>query len=123
MESPLFLSSTTLVGDPVVNTAGDGLGELHDIMLDTASGRIAYGVVGFGGMLGIGTKLFAVPWSAVSIDTENKTLVIDVDRETLEAAPGFDPDHWPQPGDGVWSQMYRHYGYEPYWEDPAPPLA
>ncbi len=123
MEAPLFLSSTTLVGDPVVNTAGDGLGELHDIMLDTASGRIAYGVVGFGGMLGIGTKLFAVPWSAVSIDTENKTLVIDVDRETLEAAPGFDPDHWPQPGDGVWSQMYRHYGYEPYWEDPAPPLA
>ncbi|CAN5426947.1 hypothetical protein BH24ACT7_BH24ACT7_17250 [soil metagenome] len=123
MDAPLFLSSTTLVGDPVVNREGDKLGELVDIMLDTSgSGRIAYGVIGSGGILGMGKKLFAVPWSAVAVDTDNKALVVDVDKDTLDAAPGFDPDHWPQPGDGVWAQMYRHYGFDPYWEDPAPPL-
>lgn len=33
-------------------------------MLDLEGGRIAYAVLSFGGVLGVGNKLFAVSWSA-----------------------------------------------------------
>ncbi len=63
------LSASTLTGDRVRNAAGEDLGKVEEIMLDVPGGRIAYAVLSFGGMLGIGDKLFAVPWSALRLDT------------------------------------------------------
>ncbi|MDE4957568.1 PRC-barrel domain-containing protein, partial [Francisella tularensis subsp. holarctica] len=57
----LILSSTSLIGDDLVNYNGENLGEVKDIMLDTNTGEVAYVVVSFGGFLGMGVKLFAVP--------------------------------------------------------------
>ena len=59
-------------------------------MLDVPSGRVAYAVLSFGGFLGMGEKLFAVPWSALTLDTVNKRFVLDVTKERLKDAPGFD---------------------------------
>ena len=64
-------------------------------MLDTATGKVCYAVLSFGGVLGIGSKLFAVPWNALKLDTEEKHFVLNVDKERLENAPGFDKDNWP----------------------------
>lgn len=93
--TPEFLSATTLIGDDVKNHDNDSLGKLKDIMINTVDGTIAYGVVSGGGTLGIGKKLFAVPWSALSINGEHKNLILDVSKHRLKDAPGFDEDDWP----------------------------
>jgi hypothetical protein len=64
-------------------------------MVDVPSGRVAYVVLSFGGILGMGNKLFAMPWSAARVDEDRKCLILDVDKRTLESAPGFDKDNWP----------------------------
>jgi hypothetical protein len=112
------MSSSSLVGDRVVNNAGEDLGKMHDIMLDVPTGRIAYAVLSFGGVLGIGNKLFAIPWGRLTLDEDRKEFRLDVDKETLERAPGFDKDNWPDMADPTWGgQIHSHYGVRPYWED------
>ncbi|MDR3397444.1 MAG: PRC-barrel domain-containing protein [Pandoraea sp.] len=96
---PSLMGADTLVGNSVCNEHGEALGDIKEIMLDVHAGRVSYAVLSFGGFLGMGKKLFAVPWQALKLDTENKCFVLDVDKERLEAAPGFDPDHWPDMAD------------------------
>jgi sporulation protein YlmC with PRC-barrel domain len=113
------LSATSLVGDKVVNSAGEDLGKLDELMIDLQTGRIAYAVLSFGGFMGIGNKLFAIPWSRLSVDEVNKRMILDVDRDLLERAPGFDKDNWPDMSDPSFgSQIYSYYGTEPYWDSP-----
>src|ERR1700689_5274512 len=84
------LSASTLAGDSVRNAAGEDLGNIDEIMIDIPSGRVAYAVLSFGGFLGMGDKLFAVPWSALKVDEDEKCFVLDLNKKTLESAPGFD---------------------------------
>jgi sporulation protein YlmC with PRC-barrel domain len=117
---PKVLSSSTICSDHVKNSAGEDLGKIEDLMIDLDSGRIAYAVLSFGGFLKMGNKLFAVPWEALKADTVNKQFILNVDKALLENAPGFDKDNWPDMADPTFgSNLYRHYGYKPYWEDVA----
>jgi len=115
-KTPRILSSSTVVGDKVRNLGGEDLGKIEDIMLDVNESRIAYAVLSFGGFLGMGDKLFAIPWEALSVDTEEKCFVLDVPKARLEDAPGFDKDNWPNMADRSWgSEIHAHYGRQPYW--------
>jgi sporulation protein YlmC with PRC-barrel domain len=112
------MSASTLTGDRVRNSAGEDLGKVHDIMIDVPTGRVAYAVLSFGGVLGMGNKLFAVPWTAFTLDEDEKEFLLDVDKTRLENAPGFDKDNWPDMADPSWrGEVYKFYGAEPYWED------
>jgi len=112
------LSASTLAGDSVRNSAGEDLGKVDELMIDIPSGRVAYAVLSFGGVLRMGNKLFAVPWSSLAVDEDEKCFILDVDRKTLESAPGFDKDDWPDMADTTWgARVFRHYGATPYWED------
>lgn len=112
-----ILSSSTISGDKVVNRTGENLGEIKDLMIDTESGRVAYAVLEFGGFMGLGSKLFAVPLNAMEVDTENHQFVFDQPKERLKDAPGFDKDHWPTFSDRTWgSKVHEYYGVRPYWE-------
>ena len=114
---PQIMGADTLVGDNVVNTLGEDLGEIKEIMLDISSGRVAYAVLSSGGFLGIGDRLFAIPWSALKLDPANKRFVLDIAKERLKNAPGFDKDHWPSMADPSWaSTLHDYYGSRPYWE-------
>lgn len=99
----------TLVSDVIESTRGEELGKLEHVMLDVPSGRVAYGVLARGGVLGLGARLFAIPWEAFTLDEERGCLVLDIDRETLERAPGFDHDHWPSMGDAAWASRVHDY--------------
>jgi sporulation protein YlmC with PRC-barrel domain len=88
------IRSREIIGKHVHNAEGEDLGVIDEIVLDMATGRVAYGVLAFGGVLGFGSKLFAVPWDALTLDGE--VLRADATREELAAAEGFDPDHWPE---------------------------
>jgi sporulation protein YlmC with PRC-barrel domain len=113
---PEVMGASTLSGDSVVDRNGESVGEIKEIMVDVPTGRVAYAVLSFGGFLGVADKLFAVPWSALTLDTDNKQFVLDVDKNRLKDAPGFDKDHWPSMAQPTWaSTVYKFYGVEPYW--------
>ncbi|MBI5440799.1 MAG: PRC-barrel domain-containing protein [Deltaproteobacteria bacterium] len=106
---PEVMGANDLVGDHVVNSKGERLGKIEEIMIDMGTGKVAYAVLSFGGILGIGDKLFAIPWSALRLDPANKQFVFDVDKERLDKAPGFDKDHWPHMADMKWAQEIHSY--------------
>lgn len=117
---PAIMAADTLEGDDVINTRGEDLGNIKDIMIDVPSGRVAYAVLSSGGFLGIGDKLFAIPWSALTLDADRKCFVLDVDKEKLKNAPGFDKDHWPTMADPQWaSEVHDYYGQRGYWTAPG----
>jgi len=112
---PKVMAADTLTGDKVVNGAGETLGEISDIMIDVPTGRVAYAVLSSGGFLGIGDKLFAIPWRALQLDPENHQFVLNVDKERLENAPGFDKDSWPSMADETWAnEVHSYYGSRPH---------
>jgi sporulation protein YlmC with PRC-barrel domain len=106
--------ASDIIGYDVENLQGEDLGDIKDIMLDQASGRIAYAVLSFGGIAGLGDKLFAVPWSALTPKTgEANTFVLNVDKEKLKNAPGFDQNNWPDMANPRWTaDIDRFYGVE-----------
>ena len=115
---PEVMDADTLIGDAVVNSSGEDLGKIEAIMLDVTSGRIAYAVLSFGGFLGMGSKYFAIPWAALTLDTDEKRFILGVSKDRLENAPGFDKDHWPSMADPTWAtELHSYYNVTPYWED------
>jgi sporulation protein YlmC with PRC-barrel domain len=113
----LVLSASSLKGDNVVNHQGEDLGKIEEIMIDLDRGRIAFAVLSFGGFLGMGDKLFAIPWQAFTVDTAQKRLVLNAKKELLEKATGFDKSNWPNMADSSWgATVYGYYGYKPYWD-------
>ena len=106
-----FIDTTTLVGKDVCNLKGESLGELKEIVIDARDGRVAYVVLSSGGFLSIGSRLFAVPWSALRLDTVSNGPILDVDKAFMEGAPGFDEEQWPDMADPAWvSQIHSYYG-------------
>ena len=119
---PKMLSTSAMEGDKIVNEKDENLGDIKDIMIDMQTGSVAYVVLSFGGFLGIGSKLFGVPLEALRKKPDEHAFILNVDKERLENAPGFDKDHWPGTQTGESYQdyvlnVYDYYGYEcPYRE-------
>lgn len=110
------LSAGSISGTPVKNLEGEDLGKIEELMIDLASGRVAYAVLSFGGLFGIGDKLFAMPWGALSLDQASEQILLDVPREQLENAPGFDKNDWPDFGELEFeTSIHEYYGVTPYW--------
>jgi len=108
---PRLMGAHTLIGNDVCNQNEEDLGDIKEIMLDVHSGQVAYAVLSFGGFLGMGERLFAVLWSALTLDTVNKRFVLGVVKERLNDAPGFDKDNWPDMHDPAWrNEIHTYYG-------------
>ena len=103
------LSASTIIGDSVRNGAGEDLGNIEDLMINIESGAVEYAVLSFGGFLGVGDKLFAVPLEAMQVDTEHHQFVLNESKDRLKNAPGFDKDHWPNHADPQWQRTVRDY--------------
>jgi sporulation protein YlmC with PRC-barrel domain len=74
---PALMGANTLLGNDVYNQDGQDLGDIKEFMIDMASGKIAYAVLSFGGLLGMGEKLFAVPWAALTLDTVKERFTLN----------------------------------------------
>ncbi len=110
MSKPI-LSSSSLTGNKVKNAQGESLGKIEDFMLDTERNCITYAVLSFGGFMGLGDKLFAVPMQALTLDTDDECFVLNVDKSRLEKAPGFDKDNWPDMANPAWANnIHSYYG-------------
>ena len=106
-----ILSAESIISDSVRNGQNEDLGSIKDIMIDTETGQVAYYVLSFGGFMGMGDKYFAIPAQAMSVDTENECMVLNVSKERLKDAPGFDKNDWPNMADsGFRDQIHGYYG-------------
>lgn len=111
-----ILATDTLAGDTVVNRQEEDLGTVEHLMIDVEKGRIAYAVLSFGGFPDTDDRLFAVPWSTLTVDTGERQVILNVDRKLLEQAPGFNRAHWPNMADRAWgSELSTYYEAKPYW--------
>jgi len=115
---PNIKSVSALGGVKVINKAGEKLGKIEDFTVDLATGRIVYAVLSFGGFI-VGNKLFAIPINALKLDLNKESFILDVDKERLENAPGFDTSSWPNMADPEWgTKVHSYYGVVPYDENP-----
>lgn len=106
-----------IIGTKVVNNVDEDLGELIEVMIDKNSGKVAYIVLESGSFLGLGGKLFALPWHSLKYDKQKECFILNIDKEKLKNAPGFDQDHWPDMADRQWGELvYQYYGASNYWE-------
>lgn len=90
-----FLRATYVLQSNIINTDGQRLGDIKEMVIDTDAGKVAYIVLAFGGVAGLGEKFFAIPWHALHQSAGLGTFTLDVDKDTLQEAAGFDKDHWP----------------------------
>lgn len=107
--SSQLIGADTFIGNSVYNHQDDSLGDIKDIMLDMRSGQVSYAVLEFGGFLGMGTKLFAVPWQALTLDTIEKHFILKINKDRLDDAPRFERDNWPDMADLIWAKSIHDY--------------
>lgn len=106
---PELMGAGTLIGNDVHNHKGEHIGDIKEIMLDMRDGRVSYAVLSFTAFLSTGEKLFAVPWDALTLDTEHKRFTLNVEKDRLKDAPGFDKSQWPDMADQTWQKSIQTY--------------
>jgi len=112
------IKASTMIGTNVSNPEGDSLGVIKEIVIEPRSFKVAYVVVSFGGFFRMSGKLFAMPLGLFRYDANKSEYILDLAKEKLEEAPGFDPEHWPSMANETWHrEVFDYYGYRPWWED------
>ncbi len=119
-----------LLGLNIQNAQGESVGEINDIVLDSRTGKVRYAAVTYGGFLGMGDKLFAVPFEAFKvqvdadevgdddIDSDDYVMVLNVTKQQLQGQQGFDQDHWPNMADSQWAaDLDKRYGVQRSMDD------
>jgi len=81
------IRASKVIGTTVKDSAGQRLGEVKDVVLDKESNSILFGVMSFGGVLGMGEKYHPVPWAALDYDRTENAYIINLTKEQLKAAP------------------------------------
>ena len=111
----IHMRASKLIGMSIQNPEGKGVGSINDLVLDVDTGRVHYAAVTYGGFLGIGNKMFAVPFEAFQFraarnNANERVLVLDVTQAQLEGSVGFDEDNWPNFADESFTKdLYRRY--------------
>ncbi len=93
------LTATSIIGDRVENLDGDNLGKIDNLMININSGSIEYVVLESGSFLGLGGKLFAIPFGQLYLNADKECFILNREKEYFESVPGFDKNHWPDTND------------------------
>jgi sporulation protein YlmC with PRC-barrel domain len=112
---PCFVhKASDLVGIKVRNPQDEDLGDIKELVINPETGEVEYAVLSFGGFMGMGDKLFALPWGVLEPvhnmkDGDKQHLVLSVDKERLKTSPGFPKDNWPDMNSPDWAQSIRDF--------------
>jgi hypothetical protein len=107
------LTDSSIIGDSVENAQGENLCKIDNLMINLNTGMIEYAVIEFGSVLGIGGKLFAIPFPELHLDPVKELFVLNRDKEYLKDSPGFDKSHWPDTNDHSYFRDVNSY-----WDSP-----
>lgn len=110
-----LVAASKVSGTYVYNLVGEHLGQVEDVMIHKIDGQVAYAIMGFGGLLGIGEKFHPVPWSLLKYDTEQGGYLVPLDKDTLMKAPSFGRSELTE-DDTLWrDEIHSYYNVPPYW--------
>jgi sporulation protein YlmC with PRC-barrel domain len=100
-----------IIGSKVINLKGETLGKINNLVVDIDTGRIVYAVLESGGFLGIGDKLFPVPWKSLAALPSEGLFFLNQSKEQMQKAPAFDRKDLPNLGDMRWgANVFKFYG-------------
>jgi len=115
-ETGTLISASKVNGTGVYNLTGESIGKVYDVMLDKASGKVAYAIMSFGGFLGMGDSYHPLPWSLLKYDTNRGGYVVNLSKEKLEGAPAYTQDQEPKWGDRAYDKKISgYYDTQPFW--------
>jgi sporulation protein YlmC with PRC-barrel domain len=109
-ETEALIASNKVEGTAVYDENGEKLGSIYNFMVDKVSGQVEYAVLQFGGVFGLGSDYYPLPWDKLTYDTEQGGYVVDVDKETLEAAPRYTAEEQPAYDQAYGERVYGYYG-------------
>ena len=116
LQDAVLLRSKTLFEYRVKSPQGEDLGKIEEVMIDMELGRVAYAVLSFGGLWGLGSKWVPVPWDAVALRPDEKVL-LKIAKDKIDKAPNFESATLPELANRQWGAViHTYYGYPPYWE-------
>jgi sporulation protein YlmC with PRC-barrel domain len=98
-------------GRDVLDTAGEEIGKVDDLLIDEQEKKVRFLQVSSGGFLGLGATKFLIPVDAIMRMTEDAVYISQA-RERLAGAPRYDPS---LVDERYLSDVYGYYGYSPYW--------
>jgi hypothetical protein len=109
-ETNRLIASDKVEGTAVYNRQGEKLGSVHHFMVDKRSGQAEYAVLSFGGLFGVGSHRYPLPWNALTYDTDKRGYVVDLNKETLEKAPRYEEGDEPAYDRDYGRRVYDYYG-------------
>ena len=111
-----LIGSDKVEGTDVYRSNGDRIGQIERLMIDKMSGSVAYAVMSFGGLLGLGEDYYPIPWSLLKYNEQLGGYEVDISDEQLKGAPRFRHDErWNYEDRGREKALYSYYGVTPYW--------
>jgi len=105
------LTAGSIIGTGVEHMSEEKLGKIDNLMVNLRTGEIEYVILEFGSFLGLGGKLFAIPFFEMKVDPSRKIFILNRDKEYLKNIPGFDKNHWPDTNDHQYfDEVNTHWG-------------
>ncbi len=108
-----LISSDRVEGTEVYGSNREHIGEIHSLMIDKVSGRIAYALMSFGGFLGLGKNYYPIPWSKLTYDVAEGGYRTDLTESQISNAPGYTQDQ--SIDDNMNTRLYDYYSAPYYW--------
>lgn len=109
-ETNRLIASNKVEGTTVYNREGEKLGSIYNFMVDKRSGKAEYAVLQFGGLLGIGSDYYPLPWDVLTYDTDQGGYVVSLDKTVLEKAPRYSSGNEPPFDREYGRSVYGYYG-------------
>jgi sporulation protein YlmC with PRC-barrel domain len=115
-ETSTLISASKVSGASVYNRTGESIGQIHDVMVDKVSGKVAYAILSFGGFLGMGESYHPLPWSLLRYDPGMTGYVVNLSKEKLQSGPSYATDADPGWGNRAYDEkVHGYYGTPPFW--------
>lgn len=107
--STQVVRTVDVIGKAVIGTDKEKLGKIEELVLDKVSGEVRYTVLSSGGLMGIGSDYYAIPWSELNYCPEEEAFGLPLSKDTLKNAPGFNKDSWPDFANPIWNKSVDDY--------------
>lgn len=111
--------ATDLRNVRLLNVQDKPMGDINNVVVDLPAGRILYVLLQPAQDLDLGNNLYALPPSAVTMNTKSgrTSFTSNIDKDKLADAPHLSGDDWSRLRDRSFaSNVYSHYGKQAWFD-------
>ena len=107
-----LIASNKVEGTAVYDREEERLGTIYNVMIDKVNGQVEYAVLSFGGLFGLGSNYYPIPWEMLDYDTDLGGYVVEIDKERLQSAPNYSAGEQPVFDREYGTRVHDYYGVE-----------